>query len=264
MFSQETAACKFSRCLAVLAKSPRSFMQRSQELSCQPVMRSFLTPVLLIISALSFAQQNEKISLLLQVQPELTFHKNNYAEEWVEKKNVSTFNLGLSASVQYRLSEAVFIDIGLGYISRKINATVFLTQSRLPPPYYDSTAILFTPNSTTSKTLQIPVGIGYYFIKTKRASLFFKTVYVPNFILATKYKAGNFPAFKKHEWQGHSLNIGLGCDYSLTRKVILTNALTFSVINTVARDPYIYGKDRNAIALAHRYLQLSSGILMKL
>src|SRR5665647_299456 len=100
-------------------------------------MRHFITSLLLFLSILTFGQKNDKFSLLLQVQPELAFHKNDYAFRWSEKKNVSTFNIGLNTSLQYKLTERLFIDFGLGYISQKLNTKVFVDQSLLPPPYYD-------------------------------------------------------------------------------------------------------------------------------
>jgi outer membrane protein assembly factor BamA len=110
-------------------------------------MRHIISSLLLFLSIVSFGQKKDKFSLLLQIQPELTFHKNDYAFRWSEKKNVSTFNIGLNASLQYKLTERLFIDFGFGYISRKLNTKVFLDQSLLPPPYYDSTKPLYVTKS---------------------------------------------------------------------------------------------------------------------
>jgi hypothetical protein len=201
---------------------------------------------------------------LIQIQPELTFHKNDYAFRWSEKKNVSTFNIGLNASLQYQLTERLYIDLGVGYISRKLNTEVFLDQSLLPPPYYDSTKLLYVTKSVTFQTLQIPIGIGYNFIKTKKTNWFIKGIYMPNYILATKYEANNYPAFKKNIWQGHSINLGLGFDYLLSKKIQLTSSFTYSIVNTVAKDFYTFSQEEKEISLTHNYLQLSAGVKIKL
>ncbi len=94
--------------------------------------------------------------------------------------------------------------------------------------------------------------------------MFIKGIYVPNFILATKYEVNKYPAFKKNTWQGYSINFGLGFDYSLTKKIQLTNSLTYSIANTVANDTYTFSQDEREIALTHNYLQLSAGVKIKL
>lgn len=227
-------------------------------------MRNILTSLLLFFSIIAFGQKKDKFSLLLQIQPELTFHKNDYAFRWSEKKNVSTFNIGLNASLEYKLTERFFVDFGLGYISRKLNTMVFLDQSHLPSPYADSTTILYTTKSVSFQTLQIPLGIGYNFIKTEKAKMFIKGTYIPNFILTTQYEVNSYPAFKKNMWQGYSMNLGVGFDYLLSKKIQLTNSLMYSILNTVAKDFYTFSQDENEIALTHNYLQLSIGVKIKL
>jgi hypothetical protein len=227
-------------------------------------MRHIITSILLFLTIISFGQNKDKFLLLIQIQPELTFHKNDYAFRWSEKKNVSTFNIGLNASLQYQLTERLYIDLGVGYISRKLNTEVFLDQSLLPPPYYDSTKLLYVTKSVTFQTLQIPIGIGYNFIKTKKTNWFIKGIYMPNYILATKYEANNYPAFKKNIWQGHSINLGLGFDYLLSKKIQLTSSFTYSIVNTVAKDFYTFSQEEKEISLTHNYLQLSAGVKIKL
>ncbi|TAD85696.1 MAG: hypothetical protein EAY75_10700 [Bacteroidetes bacterium] len=214
--------------------------------------------------AAAFGQQKERFSLVLQVQPELTLHKNDYAFRWKEKKTLATLNMGINAAVQYNLTPRTSIDVGLGFISRRLNTTVFIDQSLLPPPYYDSTKILHTAKGVAFRTLQIPVGLSYSVVKTKRTNIFLRGAYVPNFLFNTKYEANNCPAFNKNTWQGQSLNLGFGFDYSLTEKIKLTSCLVYSFENTVARDKYTISQDERGIALTHRYLQLSAGGKIKL
>lgn len=227
-------------------------------------MRHIIPFLLLFLSTVSFGQKNDKFSILLQIQPELTFHKNDYAFRWKEKKTLSTFNIGLSASLQYKLTQRLSVDFGLGFISRKLNAKVFIDQSLLPPPYYDSTKILYATKSVSFRTLQIPLGLTYSFIKTKTSNIFIRGAYIPNFLLNTKYEVNNYPSFKKNIWQGHSLNLGVGFDYSINDKIKLTNCLSYSFANTVAKDDYTFSQDERRIALTHTYLQLSTGVKIKL
>ena len=65
-------------------------------------------------------------------------------------------------------------------------------------------------------------------------------------------------------WQGYSINFGLGFDYSLSKKIQLTNSLTYSIANTVAKDELTFSQDERKISLTHNYLQLSAGIKIKL
>ena len=76
----------------------------------------------------------------------------------------------------------------------------------------------------------------------------------------TKYQVNNYPGFKKNYWQGHSINAGIGLDYLLNKKIILTNTLSYSITNTVRKDDYLYSQDEKKIALTHTFLQLSAGI----
>jgi len=227
-------------------------------------MRHLITAIFLFFSIFAFGQKKDRFSLALQLQPELTFHKNDYAFRWKEKKNLSTFNVGLNASLEYKLTQRLSVDFGLGFIARKLNTKVFVDQSLLPPPYYDSTKILYTTKSVSFRTLQIPLGLTYSFVRTNTANIFIRGAYIPNFLLNTKYEVNNYPGFKKNVWQGHSLNLGLGFDYSINEKIKFTNCLSYSFVNTVAKDDYTFSQDENKIALTHTYLQLSAGVKIKL
>ncbi len=102
-------------------------------------MRETLIAILLISSVSSLGQKNDKWQLSLQLQPEMTFHKNQYSFRWNEKFTKQTFNVGLASSIQYNLNDRIFIEGGLAFISRKLATNAFVAQSLLPPPYYDST-----------------------------------------------------------------------------------------------------------------------------
>ncbi len=61
--------------------------------SNQTNMRQITFLVFISLASCSYGQRENKFSLLLQVHPELTFHKNDYAFRWTEKKTLATFNL---------------------------------------------------------------------------------------------------------------------------------------------------------------------------
>ena len=218
----------------------------------------------MLFTMCSYGQKQHKFSLILQVQPELTSNKNDYAFRWTDKKTITTFNVGLNASLQYKLTQHLFTDFGLGFISRRLRTKVFVDQSLLPSPYYDSTGILHVTKSVSFRTLEFPLGVGYNFLKTNNMNLFAKGLFVPNFILNTKYETNNYPAFKKDIWQGYSINFGLGVDRTLNKKIIFTTLLDYSVKNTVARDNYTFSQDDRRIALTHKYLQLNLGVKFNL
>lgn len=227
-------------------------------------MRHLIISTLLLVSLSALAQKNDKFSLVLQVQPELSFHKNDYAFRWKEKKTLSSFNIGLNALLQYKSSQKISLEFGAGFISRKLNTMVFVDQSLLPAPYFDSTKILYTTKSVSFRTVQFPLGLTYSLIKTKTATIFLRGTYIPNFLLNTKYEVNNYPGFRKNIWQGHSINLGLGFYYSINEKIEFTNSLLYSFVNTVAKDDYSFSQDERRIALTYSYLQLSTGVKVKL
>ena len=227
-------------------------------------MRKITIVIFTSLSICSYGQKENRFSILLQVQPELTFHKNDYAFRWTEKKTLATFNLGLNSSLQYKLADQLFIDFGLGFISRRLKTKVFVDQSLLPPPYYDTTLILYVTKSVSFKILEFPLGIGYKFLKINHADLFIKGLFVPNFIINTRYETNNYPSFKKDNWQGYSINFGFGFDRTLSKKINFTTLLNYSIKNTVARDDYTFSQDDRRIALTYEYLQLNLGAKINL
>jgi hypothetical protein len=205
-------------------------------------MKQTLFACLLFSSVISFGQKSDKWQLSFQLQPELTFHKNQYSFRWKEKFTKQTFNIGLASSLQYNLTDRIFIEGGLAFISRRLSTNAFVDQSLLPPPYYDSTKILWVTQSISLRTLQFPLIIGVGIVKTGKTNLFVKGTYIPNFLLNAKYEVNNFPGFKKNYWQGYSLNAGIGTDYKLTEKMLITGTLAYSVVNTVSKDPYLFSQ----------------------
>ncbi|MDB5209368.1 MAG: hypothetical protein JWQ30_195, partial [Sediminibacterium sp.] len=174
-----------------------------------------------------------------------------------------TFNVGIGAALQYRFTERWFAEAGLGYISRKLNTTVFLNQGALPPPRQSFTMELVTTHSVAFRTIELPLTIGYRVIKRKKTSLFLDAGFTGNFLLNTYYEVG----FKQYEgsyaktyWQGYSVHIGMGADHRISKKITATAGLAYSLINTMKKDAYLFGQDEYAIALPHRYLRFFVGI----
>lgn len=223
-------------------------------------MRQTFCAILLLFSVVSFGQKSAKWQLSFQLQPELTVHKNQYSFRWEERFNKQTFNVGLATLLQYNLTERIFIEGGLSFISRNLAANAFVNHSVLPPPYYDSTGILYVTRGIALRTLQLPLSVGATIVKTAKTKIFVKGTYIPNFLLNAKYEVNNYPAFKKNYWQGYSLNAGIGTDYQWNNKIALTGSLAYSLRNTVAKDPHLFSQDERPIALPHSYLQLSTGI----
>ena len=77
-------------------------MQRSTIFYCPYFMRHFLTAILVFLTVISFGQKKDRSSFSLQLQPELTYHKNNYAYRWKDTYTKSTFNIGIEA--QFNIS----------------------------------------------------------------------------------------------------------------------------------------------------------------
>ena len=231
-------------------------------------MKKILTLTLLTFALQAIGQktvaQKSKLQLSFQLQPELTFHQNQYSSISTPTHTKSTFNIGVSSAVQYNLTNRIFVDIGFGYISRRLNTSAILDQATLPPPHYSATKELNHTDYLSYKTLQIPVNFGYVLMDNKKFKSFLLLGMSANYLLKTKYQVGNpqyDDTYKKGYWQGLSLNSGIGTDLRLTKNTTLTNSITYSFINSVQRDKFLVRKrDEGPIALSHNYLRASIGI----
>jgi hypothetical protein len=243
-------------------------VQRASILYCHLIMRHILTAILLLSPALSFGQKNNNFSIAFQIQPELTYHKNNYAYRWKDTYTKSTFNIGLEATIQYYFTKRLFAETGLGYISRKLNTTVFLNQNVLPPPRQSATQELVNTKSVSFRTLQFPLNFGYNVISKQKIDLFLNAGLAGNFLLNTYYGLGGFKqyegSYKKNYWQGYSVNLGLGTDYKISKKIKAISRISYSIINTMKDDKYLFSQDEYVIPLPHKYLRLSVGLRMVL
>jgi len=230
-------------------------------------MRHFIIFFFLFFSVALFGQKKGTYSLLVQTQPELTFHENDYAHRYNEKYTMTTLNFSNSASIQYFFTDKLFFSAGLGYIPRQLKTKVFLNQGAIPPPRQSGTFELVTTESLVYRTLFFPVNIGYVFLNKRKLSFISLCEFSGNYILSAKYDV-NFDkydgTYKKNYWQGYSLNIGFGSDYKISEKLGLCSSLAYSVVNTVQADIYLFSQDEYQIPLPHKYLKLSIGIKIPL
>jgi hypothetical protein len=226
-------------------------------------MRSIFFLILFTESLIISAQQIERWQTSFQLQPELTFHKNQYSIRAENTNTRNSFNIGFASLLQYNLSNKVFLQGGLGYISRKLNCKVFVNHDLYPPPYTSSNLFLYVTKRVSQRIILLPIGIGFYFVKSNKCNAFVKGDIISNFLLNVKYE-DRYPAFRKNYWLGFSINPGTGVEYKLSKKTILIGSISYSVINTVAKDPYLFSQDKNPISVPHTYLQLSTGIKINL
>ena len=227
-------------------------------------MKKILTLSLMTFALQAIGQQKNKLQLSFQLQPELTFYQNQYSSISTAGHTKSSFNIGVSSSVQYNLTNRIFFDIGVGYISRRLNTSVVLDQATLPEPHFSASKELNHTEYLSYKTLQIPVNFGYVLFDNKKFKPFLLLGMSANYLLNATYKVGNpqyDDTYKKGYWQGLSFNGGLGTDLRLTKRATLTNSITYSFINSVQKDKFLVRKsDEGPIALPHNYLRLSIGI----
>lgn len=223
-------------------------------------MKLFIILALSLLPVFANAQKTDKLYLNFQVQPELTFYKSQYPFVSPTTHAKSSFNIGFNLNGQYQITDRLFVTLGLGFISRKLNTQVNVDQSRLPMPYYDTGGPAYYTKSLSYRLLQIPLGFGYEFLKTKKTNVFASLIFIPNYLLNAKYNCNNYPTFKKNYWQGISLNPTIGLDYNLSQKIKLTGALAYSVVNTVKPEAY----SNREPELKHQYLQLGLGVKLKL
>lgn len=229
-------------------------------------MKLLLIIVLSTFPLLTDAQKKDKLYIGLQVQPELSFHKSHYPTIYPPDHAKTSFNIGFTIYGQYQLTDRLFTTLGVGFISRKLNTSVGIDESRLPAPYTDpyGTGLFIVTNIVSYRLLQIPVGFGYHFLKSKKTRVYTSLAFIPNFLFNTKYGAngaGNpFPAFSKNYWLGFSLNSSVGIDYAISKKIKLSGAMAYSLVNTVREDEYAYKQPE----LKHTYLQLGLGAKLRL
>ena len=222
------------------------------------IMKQIIIFTLLSLSVASYGQ-NQKWQLSIQLQPEMTFHKDSYPG-LNGSADKTTFNIGVGSSLQYNINERFFVSGGVGFISRTLQTATFLNQAALPPPQQSSTMELVTTKSVSYRVLAFPVNVGYYFLNKDKIKSFVSTGFSGNYLLNTLYTNADFSkydgSYKNNYWQGYSVNLGLGADYKVTEYILLTSSISYPIVNKVKEDEFIIDK----VTLTHNSVTLNLGI----
>src|SRR5687768_5584865 len=142
-------------------------------------MKKTITLILLVISIGARAQEIKNWQVSLQLQPELTIHKHDYASMYREGYMKTTFNAGVASLVQRNFGKKVFAEAGVGFVARRINASVFLNKARMfPSPSGFYTEELIMPQRVSYRILQFPIGLGLNILNTESSTLFIKGTYI--------------------------------------------------------------------------------------
>jgi hypothetical protein len=230
-------------------------------------MRILLLILLVFSLNPSFGQEKQTFQLSFQLQPELTLHENQYSYRWEDKYSKTTFNVGFVSELQYNVTKRLFLNVGVGFISRRLNTDVFLHQGRLPPPHYSETKELNTTRYFSYRTLQIPVNVGYSFIATQKFKAFVIGGIFSNYLLNAYYTVGKpqyDATYKKGYWHGIGVNGGIGADIRLTKNLLLTNTFSYSFNNPVRSDKFLFSQDEKEIPVPHKYFRISTGVKLPL
>lgn len=220
---------------------------------------------LLLISAVAYGQIPEW-QVSFQLQPELTFHKHSYTTS-KDHSGKTTFNTGVSSTIQHNLSNGFFVNAGLGFVSRSLRTASVLNQVALPPSDISPTNEIVTTESVAHRILFFPVTAGYRFLRKARLSSYVTTGFTGNYLLSSKYQSDLSRydgTYKKNYWQGYSVNAGLGADYKLSEKIYTTVAFAYSVINSVTKDEFIQQPYGSNVRLTYNYLNFNLGVKLPL
>lgn len=240
-------------------------MQRQLNSGCLISMRYFLFIIAVVAQFRSAAQQQSGFSLSLQLQPEITRHWEDYAHVWSETGATVTFNAGIQAGVQYRFAGRFFAEAGLGYISRRMNNTLyFFNQNVIPPPRQSPTQELVTYNNISYRTLELPFTAGVIFLKVKKAELYAIGGYSANYLLSARYGKGSNSkyagVYSKRYWQGESLLAGIGTDIRIKQRLFFSTRVSYSLRNSVKGDPYLFSQSYDGLRMTHHFVQGALGI----
>ncbi len=228
-------------------------------------MKQVILLTLLSLSVASYGQSH-KWQLSFHLQPEMTFHKESYVSN-ADSTIKTTFNIGVGSLVQYNINTGFFINGGVGFISRTLQTAAFLNQGAIPPTNQSNTLELVTTKSVSYRVLSVPVNLSYYFVREENFKSFVTAGISGNYLLNAQYTNATFSkydgTYKKNHWQGHSVNVGLGADFKISRSIDATGSVSYSIVNKVQEDEYLRGKNGNA-TLTHNFLTLNLGIKIPL
>ena len=230
-------------------------------------MRTYLFLYVCLLPYLAIAQNESRFSIVFQATPEMTFHLNNYAYRWQDTYTVSTLNCGFQTLLQYDFTKKLFVESGLGYIPRTIKSTVFFNQAAIPPPRQSFTEELVHATQVSYRILQLPLTLGINLVTTPKIRFYINGGITGNFLLDAHYDTAKKyeGTYEKKVWQGHSILLGTGIDFLVFKTLWMTTGVSYSVVNTVKKDPYLDGQDTySGLALTHSYLNLLVGVKIPL
>lgn len=215
---------------------------------------------MLLSSFFVFGQKQDKLFYTFHLQPEKTYYYDSYDLLNRDPKPVSTFNAGMGVGVHYELSNKLFLETGLDYISRKLITKVIFDQHSLPPNRRWYTDELIITKSIELRMLYIPLNFGCRITINEKLNLYLNAGVTGNLLLNTDYFSGYRPAFWKLDLNGYTLNLGIGSYYKISKNCIINGMITYSVINSVKEDRYLDGDSHHDIALTHEFLKLTLGV----
>jgi opacity protein-like surface antigen len=112
------------------------------------------------------------------------------------------------------------------------------------------------------------LNLGYNIISRERVNLFAHAGVSGNYLLNSYYGLGGYKkyegSYKKNNWNGVSVNVGVGGDYRISEKWKATARVGYSVVNKTKEDEYLYSQDEYGLRLPHEFLRLSIGARMML
>jgi hypothetical protein len=225
-------------------------------------MRKVITYLLFAIPVCSNGQEGNKLSVMIHVQPEITFYNSNYSYRWRDPYLEASFCVGGGVALQYNISRRIFADIGVGYIPRRLQTQVFFNQGAIPPPRQSFTQELVISKDVSMRMIVLPFNVGYRFKRKENTTWFINAGVAGNYLLNTDYnmKGRYAGSYKKHEWQGISIIFGGGFDQEIKKNIFITGKAGYSMINTMRIDPYLSSQDHYGVALSHTFLDLSVGV----
>ncbi|MBL7730603.1 MAG: outer membrane beta-barrel protein [Chitinophagaceae bacterium] len=209
----------------------------------------------------AYSQEKDKFYIGIQVMPEAVFHQKDYVLRNAPKETTASYGVGVSTTVQYLFTSRFFAETGVGFISRKIKGEAVFNH---PGP----TAEMIISKENIYRTLVFPLNAGYTFWQKNNTAVHVTAGINANFLLSSKYASGSgnsYPdTYKKNEWQGSALVLGLGASHQAGSNLYLTGRVSYSISNTVAKDEWLSGQGENAVALSHKFLNVQAGVKFRL
>jgi hypothetical protein len=218
--------------------------------------------ILILTSLIIQGQSIRRWQYVISMNPEVTFYNSRYTYS-IDNHATTDRNIGLSGGLEYGLNKKIYLNTGVGFIMRRLHTRLYLDQSALPPPHQSLTRELVTTKSVTYRTLSLPLHVGYKFLEAGRFASALETGITANYLLSGYYQVNSDKyqgRYKKHKWQGYSVDVGLSNDYRLCEKIKLNTAVLYTITNTVDTDEFISARDQRGYSIGYLALALRVGI----